>query len=122
MRLPLSSSNRLLLRSIPRRPQQQQHVHSRHLATYERPTPPPGPNAHRSFWLSFGRPIAKVFLGALFTYQLTYLAWAKLESMEEEQIGDADITALQTRLRTLAPSPARSAKNTETDTTQKPTN
>lgn len=34
------------------------------------------------FYRSFGRPIAKVFLGAMFTYQMTYLLWLKLETEE----------------------------------------
>lgn len=37
------------------------------------------------FYKSFGRPIAKVFLGAIFTYQVTYLMWTKLESDEIKQ-------------------------------------
>jgi hypothetical protein len=31
------------------------------------------------FYKVFGRPIAKVFLGAVFTYQVTYWLWAKSE-------------------------------------------
>lgn len=31
------------------------------------------------FYRSFGRPIAKVFLGAVFTYQVIYFAWVKLD-------------------------------------------
>ena len=34
------------------------------------------------FYKSFGRPVAKVFLGAIFTYQVLYWGWAKLESLE----------------------------------------
>lgn len=34
------------------------------------------------FYRSFGRPIAKVFLGAMFTYQIVYLLWHKLEIEE----------------------------------------
>lgn len=34
------------------------------------------------FYKSFGRPIAKVFLGAVFTYQLAYWLWVKLETDE----------------------------------------
>ena len=37
------------------------------------------------FYKSFGRPIAKVFLGAVFTYQFTYLAWMRLEKDEIKQ-------------------------------------
>ncbi|KAF2157136.1 hypothetical protein K461DRAFT_289477 [Myriangium duriaei CBS 260.36] len=70
--------------------------------TYQPPTPTPsGPNPHRTFWQSFGRPIAKVFLGALFTYQLAYLGWAKLESLEEEADGNSKITELEAKLHGL---------------------
>lgn len=34
------------------------------------------------FYKTFGRPIAKVFLGAVFTYQAVYLFWVKLETDE----------------------------------------
>jgi hypothetical protein len=34
------------------------------------------------FYKSFGRPIAKVFLGAVFTYQVVYWTWVKLETDE----------------------------------------
>ena len=37
------------------------------------------------FYKSFGRPIAKVFLGAIVTYQITYLFWTKLETDEIKQ-------------------------------------
>ncbi len=34
------------------------------------------------FYKSYGRPIAKVFLGAVFTYQAVYWLWVKLETDE----------------------------------------
>ena len=34
------------------------------------------------FYRSFGRPIGKVFLGAVFTYQIVYWGWVKLETDE----------------------------------------
>lgn len=34
------------------------------------------------FYRSFGRPIAKVFLGAVVTYQTVYWVWVKLETDE----------------------------------------
>ena len=37
------------------------------------------------FYKSFGRPIAKVFLGAVFTYQVVYWLWVKLETDEIKQ-------------------------------------
>ncbi|TKX25206.1 hypothetical protein C1H76_2436 [Elsinoe australis] len=71
--------------------------------TYQPPTPPPPPksNAHRNFWRSFGRPIAKVFLGAMFTYQLTYFAWLKLESIEEKFDKDGEVKRLEAQLHGL---------------------
>lgn len=32
--------------------------------------------------------MVKVFLGALFTYQVTYFLWLKLESLENKKEGD----------------------------------
>ncbi|KAI2623311.1 hypothetical protein GGR54DRAFT_638549 [Hypoxylon sp. NC1633] len=40
----------------------------------------PSPNAQ--FYKTFGRPIAKVFLLAIFTYQLAYYFWVRLEQDE----------------------------------------
>jgi hypothetical protein len=36
-------------------------------------------------------PVLKVFLGALFTYQVIYLSWLKLEEIEEKHIKDGTI-------------------------------
>ncbi|KAI0397257.1 hypothetical protein F5Y17DRAFT_415894 [Xylariaceae sp. FL0594] len=36
-----------------------------------------------TFFKTFGRPIAKVFLMAIFTYQLAYFVWVKLEQGEK---------------------------------------
>lgn len=36
----------------------------------------------REFYYHFGSPILKVFLGALFTYELLLYGWLKLESVE----------------------------------------
>lgn len=45
--------------------------------------------AQRAFYRDFGAPVAKVFLGALVTYQVLYWGWLKLESLEtkEEKTG-----------------------------------
>ncbi|GAB7345344.1 hypothetical protein MBLNU457_3696t1 [Dothideomycetes sp. NU457] len=52
--------------------------------SYEPPTqPPPAPN-HREFYKTFGRPMAKVFLGAMFTYQVLWICWTKLENVDIE--------------------------------------
>ncbi|MCJ1460646.1 hypothetical protein MMC28_011028, partial [Mycoblastus sanguinarius] len=37
---------------------------------------------HVGFYKSFGRPVAKVFFGAVFTYQTVYWLWLKLETDE----------------------------------------
>ncbi|TGJ86191.1 hypothetical protein E0Z10_g2593 [Xylaria hypoxylon] len=37
---------------------------------------------HKTFYKTFGRPIAKVFLAAIFTYQLAYFFWVRLEQEE----------------------------------------
>lgn len=37
------------------------------------------------FYKSFGRPVAKVFLGAVFTYQAVYWLWVKLEADETKK-------------------------------------
>ncbi len=47
------------------------------------PASPSKTSCHQvGFYKSFGRPIAKVFLGAMFTYQITYLVWHRLEIEE----------------------------------------
>lgn len=48
---------------------------------YSSGTPTP-PSAHAAFYKTFGRPIAKVVLAAIFTYQLVYYAWVRLEHNE----------------------------------------
>ncbi|KAF2237637.1 hypothetical protein EV356DRAFT_529962 [Viridothelium virens] len=58
-------------------------------------------NPHRQFYRSWGFPVMKVFLGALFTYQLTYFAWLKLETMEEKQQKDTELQGLEAHLRDL---------------------
>ncbi|KAK5004129.1 hypothetical protein LTR16_006424, partial [Cryomyces antarcticus] len=67
-------------------PQSSASQNTRRSSSYQPPSAPPPAsepgNPHRSFYRLFGRPIAKVFLGALLTYQLTYWTWMKLETME----------------------------------------
>jgi hypothetical protein len=45
-------------------------------------------NTQRAFYRSWSIPFAKVFLGALFTYQIIYWSWLKLESLETKQEGE----------------------------------
>lgn len=40
------------------------------------------PSPQTQFYKTFGRPIAKVFLMAIFTYQLVYYVWVRLEHDE----------------------------------------
>ncbi|KAB2578563.1 hypothetical protein DIS24_g4010 [Lasiodiplodia hormozganensis] len=68
---------------------------ARQYASYQPPNPPKQEksstygNAQRAFYRDFGAPVAKVFLGALVTYQALYWGWLKLESLEmkEEKSG-----------------------------------
>lgn len=55
----------------------------------------------RAFYKSFGRPIAKVFFMALFTYQVLHYTWMRLESMEEKEEKSAELQGLEGRLREL---------------------
>ncbi|KAH9910000.1 hypothetical protein F4778DRAFT_713754 [Xylariomycetidae sp. FL2044] len=60
---------------------------------------PPSPNAQ--FYKTFGRPIAKVFLMAIFTYQLAYYFWARLEHDEIKDEKRATISDLEARIEQL---------------------
>ena len=52
-----------------------------------------------AYYGTFGSPLLKCFLGALFTYQLTYYLWYKLEAIEETHDTKAEIRDLQEELR-----------------------
>ncbi|KAI5245296.1 hypothetical protein E4T43_03394 [Aureobasidium subglaciale] len=74
---------------------------------YQPPTPPQEPdNPHRAFYKSFGRPIAKVFFMALFTYQVLHYSWMKLEAMEEKEDKTAELEGLEGKLREITGKPA----------------
>jgi hypothetical protein len=45
-------------------------------------------NAQSQFYKTFTRPIAKVLLLAVFTYQLAYWSWVKLETDETREKTD----------------------------------
>ncbi|KAF2854765.1 hypothetical protein T440DRAFT_551825 [Plenodomus tracheiphilus IPT5] len=62
-----------------------------------RPTSPPSRTS--TYYTTFASPILKSFLGALFTYQLAYYAWLKLEALEEAHDKKAQISGLQAELR-----------------------
>lgn len=74
-----------------------------HQTGYQPPTPPsqssPGSAAvdaeekepsRPNIYALFGRPFAKVFLGAMFTYQVLYYAWERmrLSEVQEEKMGE----------------------------------
>ncbi|KAF2112368.1 hypothetical protein BDV96DRAFT_580603 [Lophiotrema nucula] len=75
----------------------------------EHPPPPPPPSRPRpeskglaaNFYRSFGSPILKTFLGALFTYQVLYWSWLKLEAVEEKYDKENEISGLETQLKSL---------------------
>ncbi|KAI0446569.1 hypothetical protein F4803DRAFT_502898 [Xylaria telfairii] len=56
---------------------------------------------HKTFYKTFGRPIAKVFLMAIFTYQLLYYFWVKLEQDEVRAEMEAIISDLEARIEQL---------------------
>ncbi|KAL1305530.1 hypothetical protein AAFC00_007141 [Neodothiora populina] len=62
------------------------------------PPPPPASNPHRDFYKSFGRPIAKVFLMAWATYQITYWTWSKLDFMEQQGEKEEELRRLESEL------------------------
>ncbi|CAD0093553.1 unnamed protein product, partial [Aureobasidium mustum] len=86
-RLQASRSSRAAFSTL--RPLRQQ-------PTYQPPTPSEPENPH-----SFGRPIAKVFLMALFTYQVIHYGWLKLEAMEEKEEKTAELQGLEGQLREM---------------------
>ena len=62
------------------------------------PEPPKQPSKVGAFYKSFSAPILKCFLGALFTYQLAYFGWMKLETIEEVRNQKTEIKGLQEQL------------------------
>ncbi|KAI8657385.1 hypothetical protein NCS57_01116600 [Fusarium keratoplasticum] len=57
------------------------------------------PSVTSQFYRSFTRPIAKTLLLAVFTYQLVYWAWVKLETDEARAERDATIAQLETTIK-----------------------
>ncbi|KAL7931217.1 hypothetical protein V8C35DRAFT_310699 [Trichoderma chlorosporum] len=54
------------------------------------------PGAAAQFYKTFTRPIGKVLVLAVFTYQVAYWTWTKLEADEHRAETDATIAALET--------------------------
>ncbi|KAI4599895.1 hypothetical protein KJ359_001631 [Pestalotiopsis sp. 9143b] len=63
-----------------------------------------------SFWKTFSRPIFKVALMAIFTYQLAYYGWMKLETDEIRTDAAATIADLEKRIELLEQSKTGKAK------------
>jgi len=52
-----------------------------------------------TYYKSFSYPILKSFLTALFAYQITYYAWLKLETIDEQHAKAVELSDLQAQLR-----------------------
>jgi hypothetical protein len=68
------------------------------------PSSPPNPNDKppsrvAAFYKTFSYPVLKCFLGALFTYQLAYYLWFKLEVVEEKALKDGEVATLKMELK-----------------------
>ncbi|KAJ4250596.1 hypothetical protein NW762_011855 [Fusarium torreyae] len=57
------------------------------------------PTATSQFYRTFTRPIAKTLLIAVFTYQLAYWGWVKLETDEVRAEREATIEKLETTIK-----------------------
>ncbi|KAJ8114847.1 hypothetical protein OPT61_g3367 [Boeremia exigua] len=74
------------------------------------PQPPKQPSKVGAFYKSFSAPILKCFLGALFTYQLAYFGWLKLETIEEAHEKRTEIKGLQEELASAINNKRREAE------------
>ncbi|CAI4210491.1 unnamed protein product [Parascedosporium putredinis] len=59
------------------------------------------PSVHSTFYKTFGRPIAKVVLLSILTYQAVYLLWIKLEADETKSLRKAEIAELESKVEKL---------------------
>ncbi|KAI8935808.1 hypothetical protein NX059_007326 [Plenodomus lindquistii] len=103
----------------PRRIQQHgsKRTYAAEPASPHPPSTPPNPNntppsRTGTYYKSFGSPMLKCFLGALFTYQLAYYGWMKLEAIEEAHDKQTEIAGLQQELRTAVESQQRRLEST----------
>ncbi|KAL5604061.1 hypothetical protein BROUX41_002050 [Berkeleyomyces rouxiae] len=71
----------------------------RHAMRYSTEKPAP---SHTDFYKTFGRPIAKVLLVAMFTYQLLYLGWTKLEHDDIKSTRNGEVAKLEEQVKELA--------------------
>ncbi|CAM1508480.1 Fc.00g053280.m01.CDS01 [Cosmosporella sp. VM-42] len=56
------------------------------------------PSVTAQFYKQFTRPMAKALLLAVFTYQLTYWSWVKLETDEIRAERDTEIATLEAKV------------------------
>ncbi|GAB7332978.1 hypothetical protein MBLNU13_g04677t1 [Cladosporium sp. NU13] len=74
-------------------------------STYQPPDAPkpeaPKSNPHRDFYKYRSRPVFKAVLIAIFTYEIIYWGWLKLESMETKHDTEGEIKSLENELRQL---------------------
>ncbi|KAI6090881.1 hypothetical protein F4821DRAFT_12044 [Hypoxylon rubiginosum] len=61
----------------------------------------PEGSLNNTFFKTFGRPIAKVFLLAIFTYQVSYYFWVRAEQDETRSEMRATIADLEARIEQL---------------------
>ncbi|TQV99082.1 hypothetical protein V2A60_004575 [Cordyceps javanica] len=66
-------------------------------------------NPTASFYKTFSRPIAKVMILAVFTYQVAYWSWIKLEADEARDKIDAEIETLEKKVNDYKESKAAGA-------------
>ncbi|PHH85069.1 hypothetical protein CDD83_932 [Cordyceps sp. RAO-2017] len=67
----------------------------------------PGPTSQ--FYKTFARPVAKVLVLAVFTYQLAYWGWAKLEAEEHRSETQATIARLEAEVGAYAEAKSKQA-------------
>ncbi|TLS27340.1 hypothetical protein PpBr36_04478 [Pyricularia pennisetigena] len=73
-------------------------------------SPSSKPSLSGSFYKTFGRPILKVVLSAMFVYQVAYYAWVKMETDEITRDRQAEIAKLEDQLSALQ-APVESPKD-----------
>lgn len=101
LRIPLSPTPLVLVRSrAAAAAAGAQHLPRARFSSAHDPQPEGSLN-HKTFYKTFGRPIAKAFLIAVFTYQLAYYFWVKLEQDEMRAEMEATISDLETRIDEL---------------------
>ncbi|KAI5811512.1 hypothetical protein DFH27DRAFT_533872 [Peziza echinospora] len=73
------------------------------------PPPPSRPHhtvqehPHASFYHLFGRPISKVLLMSVISYQAFYWLWLKLDAIEQQDIKKAELSELEAELERIRP-------------------